>query len=349
MNLDFLIKGYKNKRQQILTHVVFWIFYVSLYSVLLTIPSQIGFGEIFLRSMYFLPVDIIATYLLIYFLLPTFLIKRKYLYFTFSFALLGFVILLANQFINYYLYIPKYFPKVAYKIGFWQFDYFQLIVTSLSVGIFATAFKLMKYWVNEQQQKSILEMQNLKSELSLLKYQMNPHFIFNTLNNIDSLVHTSPEKASQSIIRLSEIMRYVLYEANVDYVPLEKEVNYLKSFIALNELRFGKGIADFEVQMSDPQMLVAPMLFVPLVENAIKHGNKKIPFPAVKIVLHQENMLCFTVENTIAEENFKDKVGGIGLVNLQRRLELLYQGRYDFHTEIKDTNHYYSKLCLKQS
>lgn len=334
--------------QQIITHVVFWIMYISLYSGLLSIPTNFGFGELLLRSMYFLPVDIIATYILIYFLLPSFLIKRKYFLFTVNFALLSFLILISNQLINYYIYLPKYFPKVTDKFGFWQFDYFQLIVTSLSVGIFVAAFKMLKYWVREQQQKSVLETQNLKSELSLLKYQMNPHFIFNTLNNIDSLIHSSPDKASQSIIRLSEIMRYVLYEANVDFVPLEKEVNYLKSFIALNELRFGKGIVDFEVEMSDSQMLIAPMLFVPLVENAIKHGDKKSTYPAVKIKLHQGNMLCFSVQNVIAEEFVKDKVGGIGLSNLQRRLELIYPGKYEFITEIRDKNNYYAKLCLKQ-
>lgn len=347
MNLDFLIKGYKSKTQQIVTHVIFWIMYISLYSGLLSIPTNIGFGELLLRSMYFLPVDIIATYILIYFLLPSFLIKRKYLLFTVNFALLSFLILISNQLINYYIYLPKYFPKLAAKIGFWQFDYFQLIVASLSVGIFVAAFKMMKYWVREQQQKSILETQNLKSELSLLKYQMNPHFIFNTLNNIDSLIHSSPEKASQSIIRLSEIMRYVLYEANVDFVPLEKEVNYLKSFIALNELRFGKGIVDFEVELNDAKTLIAPMLFVPLVENAIKHGDKKSGYPVVKIKLHQGERLCFSVQNVIAEEIYKDKVGGIGLSNLQRRLELIYPGKYEFTTEIRDKNIYYAKLCLK--
>jgi len=303
--------------------------------LLVSIPSEVSFADLFQRSLYFVWVDILVTYLMIYVMLPNFLLRRKYFWFVFSFIVLSFITMLLNRLINYYFYIPKYFPEWADKVNFWQFDYFISIVSSLAVAIFAAAIKILKIWIKERNQKSILQLQNVQSELTLLKSQINPHFIFNTLNNIDTLIESNPSRASESILKLSEIMRYVLYEATADYVPLQKEINYLNNYLALHELKFGPGFIRFDNEVKNTNEIIAPMLFIPLVENAIKHGDKKVPSPGITIRLFDQNeSLIFVVQNHISSvEINKDAAGGIGMHNLRRRLELLYPGRHTFTTE----------------
>lgn len=347
MTLRFLFDGYKNRFQRIATHVVFWILYVSLYSLLVSIPAEISFMELFRRSLYFVWVDILVTYLLIYLLLPTFLLRRKYVWFVFSFIGLSFLAMVLNRLLNYYFYIPKYFPEWADKISFWRFDYFVSIVSSLAVAIFAAAIKLLKIWTQERNQKSLLQLQNLQSEMALLKSQINPHFIFNTLNNIDTLISSNPSKASESILKLSEIMRYVLYEATADYVPMQKEINYLSNYISLHELKFGPDFISFRNEIKNTNEIIAPMLFIPLVENAIKHGDKRVPSPGITIHLFEkEDIICFVVRNHLTQhETNKDASGGIGMVNLKRRLELLYPQRHSFSSEIEN-GIFTAKICL---
>ncbi len=345
--MRFLFEGYKNTLQRIVTHLLFWLGYISLYSLLISIPSELTFTDLLERTTYFLWVDIMATYIMIYVLLPYFLLKRKYFWFIVSFIGLSFVTLILNRLINYYIYIPTYLPEWDGKITFWQFDYFISIVSSLAVAIFASVIKVLKIWIKEKEHRSFLQMQNLQSELALLKNQINPHFIFNTLNNIDTLISVNPAKASESIIKLSEIMRYVLYEATADFVPLQREVNYLKNFISLHELKVGGSFILFDNRLENTNKLVAPMLFIPLVENAIKHGDKKVKDPGIIIRLYEEeNALCFVVENFISTtDTNKDSVGGIGMHNLKRRLELLYPERHCFTTE-SEKGKFTAKICL---
>ncbi|PKP02140.1 MAG: hypothetical protein CVU11_12915 [Bacteroidetes bacterium HGW-Bacteroidetes-6] len=349
--MHFFFEGYKNTFQRVLVHILFWLAYLSFYSMLVSIPSELTFFTLLLRTLYFLPVDIVVTYILIYGLLP-FLIQKKYLLFTFLLLIVGFATLVLNQAIAYYIYLPKYYPEnyevFVEKYSFWHFDYFISLVGSLSVAFFASAIKLLKLWVRERQQKSILQMQNLQSEMALLKYQMNPHFIFNMLNNIDSLITIDPSKASESIMKLSEIMRYVLYEATADFVALNKEVNYLRNFISLHELKVGKQFIQFTDEIGQTSRLVAPMLFIPLVENAIKHGDKKAQQPGIKIRLFEtDSSLCFEVQNQISRHEInKDALGGIGLPNLKRRLELLYPDSHHFTTEVSGST-YTAKICLQ--
>lgn len=344
---NFLIKGYKNKGQQLAAHFVFWLLYISFYSLLVSIPSDLTFIDLFQRTLYFLPVDILVTYVTIYWLLPSYLIRKRYLLFSIGLVVLGFATVLVNQVINYYIYLPKYLPEVVEQYAFWQFNYFYSLVSTFAVALFAAVIKLTKYWIKDQQQRVILESQTLKSELALLKTQINPHFIFNTLNNIDTLIANKPEKASESIIKLSDIMRYVLYEATADYVPLDKEIRYLQSFIELHALRLGEGFINFQVSGTESNRMIAPMLFIPLVENAIKHGDKKVNAPGITICLTIEDSICFEVINYLSPvEINKDGSGGIGLTNLKRRLELLYPFKHELYASISDNKKFISRLCI---
>ncbi|OFY24415.1 MAG: hypothetical protein A2X02_00130 [Bacteroidetes bacterium GWF2_29_10] len=344
-----LLFEYKNKFHRIFIHVIFWLAYLFFFAILSAITSKFNFFSILLQGFYSLPIDIVATYFTIYFLLPKYLIKKKYIPFALFSLFVGFITIVLNQILQVYVFLPIYYPQLIGKIKFFslQFDLFSYLVSSYSVVIFAVGVKFIKFWVEVTKAKAQLENQNLKSELSLLKSQLNPHFLFNVLNNIDTLIHTNPERASKSIIKLSDILRYVTYEISNDYVCISKEVDYLNSYIQLSALRFGEKYISFDCSIKNTERLIAPMLFIPLVENAIKHGNKKTD-NSIKISLKVDTNIEFNVTNYIPGINsYKDKVGGIGIQNLKRRLELIYPGAYKYDIINTDDEKYTAKLWIK--
>ncbi len=342
-----LLFEYKFKYQRLLTHLLFWISYVGLFAFLISFNTDLNFVVVLLRTFYYLPLDIFATYITIYILIPRFLIKRKYPAFVISFIFLAFFNVLAYQVITYYVYIPIYFPQIPLeKFSFFDFDIWTSLVSNISIVIFAAAIKLTKLWILEQQAKADLETEKAKSELMLLKSQINPHFIFNTLNNIDSLIITNPQKASESIIKLSEIMRYVTYEISADYVSIEQEINYLICYIELNRLRFGNDFIEFNTNIEVSSKMIAPMLFIPLVENAIKHGYKNCKNPGIIIDLVVNNEIYFSVKNHVSPDyNEIKNQPGIGISNLIKRLQYLYPKSYDLTFE-NSNNQYFVELWL---
>jgi sensor histidine kinase YesM len=217
------------------------------------------------------------------------------------------------------------------------------------VGLFAS-IKLMKYWYKNQQIKTELENKNKTSELALLRSQLNPHFLFNTLNNIDSLIMSNPGKASDAIIKLSDILRFMLYDTSTDVVPLEKEISYLKSYIALQQIRMkDPGFVEVEIAGNCTGKTIAPMLFIPFVENAFKHGRKNVASPGIQIRLEcRDDSLHFEVTNHTGPSSQinKDRTAGIGLSNTRRRLELLYPGRHKMTFE-KKNGLYISRLTIR--
>ena len=198
---------------------------------------------------------------------------------------------------------------------------------AIVASIYALLIKFTVDWFRSQKQQSELITQNQTSELALLRSQVNPHFLFNTLNNIYSLVYQKSEDAPNAVMKLSSIMRYMLYDANTDKVLLSKEIEYLNSFIELQKLRFkSKDFVEIKIIGNVENQLIAPMLLIPFIENAFKHGNKKVDSPGIIINIHaMTNKIVYEIINYLSEGNIKkDDTGGIGLNNTKRRLELLY-------------------------
>ena len=175
--------------------------------------------------------------------------------------------------------------------------------------------------------------ENLKTELSLLRSQVSPHFMFNVLNNMVALSRKQSELLEPSLIKLSSLMRYMLYETGEQKVSLEKETEYLQSYIDLQKQRFGKKLSvNFNVLPADASYDIEPMLLIPFVENAFKHGTGMIEHAQIDIILSAEhNILKFTVRNKFdaASGEIKDSASGIGLANVSRRLELLYAHKHE--------------------
>jgi sensor histidine kinase YesM len=205
---------------------------------------------------------------------------------------------------------------------------FEFFVQSFVFTAFAFLLRSTYEWFNDQKQRSELLNQNQASELALLRYQINPHFLFNTLNNIYALVYKKDDKAPDAVMKLSEILHYTLYKANTDMVQLDNEILYLKSFIELQSLRVtDPDFVSFKVEGYAGGKTIVPMLLLPFVENAFKHCKKDVPAPGIIInIVINTDYIEFRCKNYISENNpsFKDGVVGIGLQNIKRRIELLY-------------------------
>lgn len=193
----------------------------------------------------------------------------------------------------------------------------------------------------------LLKNEKLEAELSLLKSKIDPHFFFNTLNNLYGLAIAKSDKTPEVIQKLSEIMRYTIYEGKKSQTPLKSEINYLEEYIDIQKIRYQKNVdIQFKKEVADDSTLVAPLLFIMLVENAFKHGIESLTENAFVYInlMQQENTLTFEVTNNF--EIKPETTNGLGLKNLKKRLQHLYSDRYSLVLE-KNENVYCAKITLK--
>jgi LytS/YehU family sensor histidine kinase len=195
--------------------------------------------------------------------------------------------------------------------------------------------------VNAIKKEELLK-QAINTELIYLKSQINPHFLFNTLNNIHTLVYMQAPTAPDAVMRLSSLMRYMLYESNATAVPLSIELKYLKDYIGLQQLRYkANDVVDFRVDGNVENCEIAPLLFVHLLENTYKHSPAKLETGSIKVnVSVKDNVLVFSFQNPIGNkiDNLLEEPGGIGLANVQKRLQLLYPEKHRLDIEKTETH-----------
>jgi LytS/YehU family sensor histidine kinase len=201
----------------------------------------------------------------------------------------------------------------------------------LTAAVFGSFFGVIIYWFKTLNQQAELDRQKLAVELDLLKSKLNPHFLFNTLNNIDSLIGQNPEEASSALIRLSDMMRYLTYETSSEVVDLNKEIGYLRNFIELHRMRI-KTPEDIRFETEgDLNVMISPALFVPLIENAFKFGSFRNRKPCVDIKLKSENgIVNLEISNyyEIRTDVTNSGHSGSGIPNLKKRLDLTYPGKH---------------------
>ncbi|MBK8881712.1 MAG: histidine kinase [Bacteroidales bacterium] len=266
---------------------------------------------------------------------PKYLVKKEYLKFIISTIsiVFGFVLFInaAGFFISHILKVKTHTFDSGWVFGIaagWAFFF----------GLVGTLLRLFIKWIQDSQYKAELEKQNLRSELSLLKNQINPHFLFNSLNNIDSLIDDTSPNASRALGKLSDIMRYMVYDSEKEFVPLQNEISYIKNYIDLQKLRIpNQEIIKLSINGDISQQQIAPMLFIPFVENAFKHSSMKDkPDNCIKIKFEiAEKKIRFHCYNT-KKEIVKDESSGIGLENVKRRLELLYNDMHKLEISNSD-------------
>ena len=218
-----------------------------------------------------------------------------------------------------------------------SFRGFVFFYTFPSIFILAcsTAFTMFRDRLNLDRLAKEKENENLKTELSFLRSQVSPHFMFNVLNNMVALARKKTDELEPSLIKLSSLLRYMLYETDEEKVLLEKEVEYLQSYIDLQIQRFGKKVrVVVDMNEIDNSYFIEPMLLIPFVENAFKHGTGSVENAEIDIQLRAKNkLLHFKVSNRFNEnvQEVKDKTSGIGLQNVKRRLNLLYNSQHTLH------------------
>lgn len=192
-------------------------------------------------------------------------------------------------------------------------------------------FRFFIDWFKKRDEKNMLEKQNIESKLALLRIQINPHFLFNTLHNIDTLIPEDKVKASSALIKLSDIMRYMLHDNQRDKVYLEKEIEYIENYIALERLRLkNQGFVSFKIEGDYEHLEIAPMIFIPFIENAFKHCRDTDIENGINITfLILGNQINFTCENQYEQIKYeKDQTSGIGLDSVEERLNLLYPKKH---------------------
>lgn len=326
-----------------------WLFLITLFTFVATggFESSRGVYILFIGLSVF---NVVIFYLNLYVLIPLTLDKRRF--FLWMMGCLGIVLVfLALKYgFTFYVYKMSGLKLVSsQKEMVFSEPAKQLLSTFITNGFFvflSTVYKFTVDWFFNEREKTELEKQKLTAELAFLKSQINPHFLFNSLNNIYSLAYQKSDAAPNAILKLSEIMRYMLYESNDSKVSLEKEIGYLKSFIELQKLRF-KGDAQvvLEIEGQVAQQQIVPLLLISFVENAFKHGlatDKNHPIH-INISVFEDNLM-FTIKNRKNLQN-KDQTGGIGMINVVRRLDLTYPRKYKLNVENREED-YFSELYL---
>jgi two-component system, LytTR family, sensor kinase len=332
------------KKYILLIHFAFWIYMFN--QILLTVAMYQGKQVDLFEQMTIYPLTSFITFYSFYFTYGTFFTRKQKLFPVLLLVAVIAIIIPLRVGLEYcfWKYIGYSHLKSLNELNItsgWWFNSLRLVII---YGIYALLIKLAIGWFESQKLKTELLLEKQSGELALLRSQINPHFLFNTLNNIYSLVYKKSEDAPAAVMKLSSIMRYMLFDATTDHVLLEKEIEYLKSFIELEKLRIRhEDFVELNITGNAEGMTIAPMLLIPFVENAFKHGNRNVVKPGILINLSiQSHEIRFDVSNHLRKNvaATSDQIGGIGLNNIRRRLNLLYPGNHQL--EISSDEHLFN-------
>ena len=272
-------------------------------------------------------------YLHTFILLPRFAFKRKW--WSYIASIVGIIIFWMVFSWVYFNFALEGFRDQPFNL---KNSLFYSIIPTVFLMVFSTTYRLIMDRINADRNEREKVNENLKTELSLLRSQVSPHFMFNVLNNMVALARKKSDLLEPSLIKLSQLMRYMLYETH-QRASIQKEVEYLQSYIDLQKQRFGESVnINTSFDIGDGHQEIEPMLLIPFVENAFKHGVVMVENPRIDISMRMDkDLLLFRCSNNFVEggEEVKDSSSGIGLVNVTRRLELLYPNKHKL--EIKPT------------
>jgi sensor histidine kinase YesM len=334
-------------------HLLFWIVWCLYFAVTFLVPTywvpawnfkgpmpqieKYGVGisilRILMNCILMTVVHMALVYGILYYFLPGYLSKnRNRISIT---ALLGlFIIVIACfNYLNFLLtfsistrmgFFPK-MPDMNYIIPIWIR---QIVFNYPTVVGFAVAIKLLKRWYLKQKETQQLIREKINAELQLLKAQVHPHFLFNTLNNIYSFILNGSDKAPEMIKKLSSLLHYILNDCNRQLVPLDKELSMIQDYIALEQIRYGDRLnLSLHIEGMVKDKMISPLLLIPFIENSFKHGTSRmLTHPWVRLDIHiEKNSLEFKLTNNKPQHNIESSgKNGIGLKNVKQRLQLLY-------------------------
>lgn len=327
-----VLGNFINRTRDISTkhHVVFWLVYFSF--------NTLRWGSYYNDLLFSLkgnliefPLHIGLCYFTIYYLIPKFIYSRKFILFSSIVIVALFVLALLKYLLTYWLISHNVWPEGPQQTTDFTFNYaIVMMLGEFYVLSFVTAIKITADFLRESSRVSRLKKAQMETELRFLRSQISPHFFFNTLNNIYSLSLEQSTKTPDVVLKLSELMRYLVYETKPNKQSLKKELLCIQNYLELERIRYGELLnIDLNLSGSLENKKIAPMLLIPFVENAFKHGaNKNVGSVSIKIDFTvEEEFLYFRISNTATSKSYVPKhkdPGGIGIDNVKKRLELGY-------------------------
>ncbi len=310
-------------------HVLFWIlFFTFPYLIHAAVSNDLPNSPLEEKTFYIVEIcdNLVRMglfYLNAYCLIPVFVYKKRYNAYLLSLLVCFALHMLINKGI-FNIVLPEKKEGIL-RAALFNFLPFTFVIAA------GSGLRIMSDKISEDRIAKAKETEHLKTELSFLRSQVSPHFLFNVLNNMVSLARKKSDDLEPSLMKLSSMLRYMLYETDESKVPLEKEISYLNNYIDLQRQRFGsKHLISTFMYNVENKLMIEPMLLVAFVENAFKHGTGLTEDAEITVQLSvQDNNLTFLVRNRYKEnDNNSDHVSGIGLANVRRRLDLLYQNKH---------------------
>ena len=329
---------------KLLTHIASWAVVSILPALIFITEGSQRFEEAFYRSVMSLPFLMILFYSCYFWLIDKLWFKKQYI----AFILVVVALILCASYSKYELFSYFDLHKGKHKMPpFHAFMYFDFLSNLLPV-VFAMAIRYAQRNFSLEIAQKEVKAQKLQADLTQLKYQLQPHFFFNALNNIYSLIAFDPKKAQESVHSLSKLMRHFMQNSDQKQISLAEEVDFLQQYISLMQLRLTDKTTvrvDFPKQL--PPLTIAPLLFISLVENAFKHGVSATEVTELSFSLRvEENKVIFRSENTIIPKQESLYNSGIGIENLKKRLTLLYPKKHQYNIEEKN-GEYIAQLTIE--
>ena len=324
----------KGKRRTFL-HLIYWVGVVLFFGFFW--GTDFGhYTKHFFSEIILLPVKMAVVYTFLYYIIPRLLFREKYTWF----LLTSLVVMITGgvllRMINIHIIFPIYPPEKSLQY-FNIYEIMHRVIDINTLLIIPATAKILITWYENKQKAESLKREKLKAELKFLKSQVHPHFLFNTLNNLYSLIEKKDEKAGDVVIRLSGLMRYMLKETPNDFIPLEKELEMLRDYIELERIRFGsEAEISFSVNGDPAGKEIAVLTFLPFVENAFKHGltfGTEGGWITINLLIKEEH-LVMNIENSICRET--EQGTGFGLTNAEQRFKRLYGENYKLNINKED-------------
>lgn len=322
------------KNRVVWMHLSFWCVYISFLFYRLTAvrpgsPEELDWNRVL--SIIFIQISFAAFlgYLNYFYFLPRFLREKKSWRYLIQFAVIFAVLIYLRINLERYLI----FTNTGREVPFMTRFYVQVYMNNFFIVVFLAMLRFAVEWFELESNKKSIENERLTAELNFLKAQINPHFLFNTLNNLYYLAYSKSPNTPEVIAKLSQMMRYMIYDSNYTQVPLSKEIEYMENYISLERLRLNDAIPiNFDVKGDVSAYVITPLIFITFLENAFKHGvSNNNPKAFVNVAISLDGKQCtYIVENSrisTAKPESEEK-SGIGLQNLKRRLELSYPERH---------------------
>ncbi|WP_407264266.1 sensor histidine kinase [Tenacibaculum maritimum] len=323
-------------------HVLFWIGYFS-FNVIRWGSYFDNYWYSFKSNLVEFPLHIIIVYVNLYYFIPRYLLTKRYSVYIIYLLISLLLLYVIRTGLNYVLVTKNIWPEaVGGQQAFIINHFIAVTIGELYVVALATAIKLTVDWIYEKDKNEALKAIQLKTELEFLKAQIQPHFFFNTLNSLYALTLEKSSKAPETVLKLSEIMEYILYEAKAPTVSIHKEIRYIQNYIDLETLRHGsRVITKMQIEGNIVEDKVPPLLYLSFIENCFKHGigeeNK-----LVIVVLFKKTKngnLKFKVINNCNPLVNQEQQHGIGNENIKRRLALLFKDRFSLQTMVEKNNY----------